>query len=1262
MRSTKTTTTTIPNKIIPILPLSSTDDSSSTYSGDAETGENRDEVAEIKILSSEDTSRVKTWRLAVTSTFLVAALMTTSVTYYFLNQNQHRNFETAFDQFARTVSDAAIDQQKSIHDSVRTLSHAITAHAEAIDTKWPFFIMPSFEALALDFKRLSRAELVGVNNIVRRDEVENYTNYITERYQDFIQEGHMIAYGDLSRLNTNTSKYHSFIARKTTEGKWTQDVDRQLYYARTNLSPPPRAYGPVTNWNTASVPSIGTAMDIVRRLGNQTLISEVRPFKVLPAEEHEGLHSGDDINHPHSFVYHPISKSIFPDSEVVGTLTSAIAWDASMRNLLPKNVRGIYCVVRNNCNQSYSYEIDGEDAIYQGEGDGHESKYDNMEYSVNLSLGSHPDFETTGGHCMYTMSIYPTSTFRNPYVTLMPKIYAAAIAFTFAMVVVIFLVYDAMVNRRNEKLIMNAAKSNAIVSSVFPVNIRDKLIGHKHNSLSKGGSKSNLKNFIAGTSSDRQSLKDYVENDDSEPLADLFLETSVLFANISGFTAWSSSREPVQVLKLLEKIYNAFDALAKRRRVLKIETVGDCYVAACGLPDRNPKHGIAIARFSRDIMLVFGRLTKELEVTLGPDTGDLMLRIGINSGPVTAGVLRGDRARFQLFGDTVNTTARMEETGQGGRIHVSNQTANIIIEQGKGHWLQKRQDTVIAKGKGKMETYWLLSNDGDGRSVIDQNQSTVDIGLTSIVNDLALNTQGDIFNGIDPRSSRLVNWIVKRLTTLLQKVIARRLSTSQKSSKHPQLRNMPGMQEGITLLEEVKEIITLPEFDKKSNKNTEKEANSIVIPPKAIEELHTYVTSIATMYRNNPFHNFEHASHVMMSVTKLLSRIVAPIQLEDSALNDFTAATLYDHTYGIACDPLIQFACAFSALIHDVDHTGVGNPQLIQENAVLGKRYKERSVAEQNSLELSWNLLMEDQFSHFRALIYTTQEEMARFRGLVINSVMATDIMDTDLKNMRNARWEKAFQAGETEETVVDAVNRKATIVIEHLIQASDVAHTMQHWHVYRKWNQKLFEELYLAYRSGRARGNPADFWATGEIGFFDFYVIPLTKKLKDCGVFGKSSDEYLNYAVQNRAEWEKKGKEIVATMVDTINKKISKNAFQEIEINIKKEEQLKADIKYDIEDNVEKAKTRLDPRSNNMIGAGLAIKKIIQLKHEYEYVKTKCNKLRKLEYRVKKDFTQSFLAEKELTNIMSMEMEQIPTIDMSDKRLVEEFRSLQKI
>ena len=78
--------------------------------------------------------------------------------------------------------------------------------------------------------------------------------------------------------------------------------------------------------------------------------------------------------------------------------------------------------------------------------------------------------------------------------------------------------------------------------------------------------------------------------------------------------------------------------------------------------------------------------------------------------------------------------------------------------------------------------------------------------------------------------------------------------------------------------------------------------------------------------------------------------------------------------------------------------------------------------------------------------------------------------------------------------------------------------------------NEKLFRELYKAFHDGRGTFDPSkgDTWYNGELGFFDHYIIPLAKKLKECGVFGVSSDEYLNYALQNRAEWELKGRDMV--------------------------------------------------------------------------------------------------------------------------------------
>lgn len=116
-----------------------------------------------------------------------------------------------------------------------------------------------------------------------------------------------------------------------------------------------------------------------------------------------------------------------------------------------------------------------------------------------------------------------------------------------------------------------------------------------------------------------------------------------------------------------------------------------------------------------------------------------------------------------------------------------------------------------------------------------------------------------------------------------------------------------------------------------------------------------------------------------MSVVKLLARIVAPSDM-DFENRDGAVSTLHDHTFGITTDPLTQFSCVLSAVIHDAAHHGVTNAQLIKERNELAITYNNQSPAEQYSLDLCWNLLMEDEFSNLRSAIYANETDMRRFR------------------------------------------------------------------------------------------------------------------------------------------------------------------------------------------------------------------------------------------------------------------------------------------
>ncbi|CAF1145559.1 unnamed protein product, partial [Didymodactylos carnosus] len=184
--------------------------------------------------------------------------------------------------------------------------------------------------------------------------------------------------------------------------------------------------------------------------------------------------------------------------------------------------------------------------------------------------------------------------------------------------------------------------------------------------------------------------------------AESFENVTIYFSDICGFTSLSSESTPLQVVDLLNDLYSVFDGVSENFDVYKVETIGDAYMVVSGLPTRNGDlHAREIARLSLALL----NAVLNFRIRHRPDR-QLLLRIGIHSGPCVAGVVGLKMPRFCLFGDTVNTASRMESNGKALRIHVS-PTTNAILEKFGTFELKLRGD-VEMKGKGKVTTYWLL--------------------------------------------------------------------------------------------------------------------------------------------------------------------------------------------------------------------------------------------------------------------------------------------------------------------------------------------------------------------------------------------------------------------------------------------------------------------------------------------------------------------------------------------------------------------------
>jgi class 3 adenylate cyclase len=507
---------------------------------------------------------------------------------------------------------------------------------------------------------------------------------------------------------------------------------------------------------------------------------------------------------PSSIFFYPVfdafSSGHAHTSKVEGSISIVFSWDNLLDKILPDYIKGMVCVLRSSKGQQYSYSISGHAVTLLGEGDMHDADYNKYGHRikanvVNKGVTVDDDDAEDDYHgrdhrsrlITYELHMYPSPEFKSQYVTNRPAIYAAAVVLIFLFTAGLFLLYDYLVEGRQQRTARLARQRGNIVDSMFPAAFRERLynshntnnngngsvkdaatnsvarrrsnagsnvsssintapesgvsgdasaratavtgvpVGEKKLSLPRkmsvrtmGGGKIALRNKIdmfmkgnrmsdngGGAGSDENNpMAPLVGGVGDEPIADLYHNTSIMFSDIVGFTKWSSERSPNEVFHLLEQIFWEFDDIAARHNVFKLGTIGDCYIAVTGIPDPIEDHAIVLTQFAfeaRDkVREVCSRLQGE-----GLDTARLDMRFGIHSGPTTAGILRGTKSRFELFGDTINTAGRMESTGLSGKIQVSEETAELIRRDGESRWLFKRDTTITAKGKGELQTYWV---------------------------------------------------------------------------------------------------------------------------------------------------------------------------------------------------------------------------------------------------------------------------------------------------------------------------------------------------------------------------------------------------------------------------------------------------------------------------------------------------------------------------------------------------------------------------
>ena len=306
------------------------------------------------------------------------------------------------------------------------------------------------------------------------------------------------------------------------------------------------------------------------------------------------------------------------NNTLVGVLAATVYWRNIIKNTLSLESSRIVVVFNNTCTKSFTYQINGPEVVFVGVNDKHDVQYDYLRVSSKItdleaisSVASlYSGAPISDDFCPYTLHLYPTDEMRSEYTTKSGAIYASVTLLVILSLGVVFALYDFKVERRQKKVLSSAIRSSEIVSSLFPSSVQDQLYPMQANGDDK-------RSAIA---SPNQSKDDVCNSDPivGGPIAQLYPETTVMFADIKGFTHWSADRLPTQVFHLLESLYGAFDTHAKICGVFKVETIGDTYVAVVGLPIPRKQHALIMARFAKKCLVAMDEVTRKLVDTLGP--------------------------------------------------------------------------------------------------------------------------------------------------------------------------------------------------------------------------------------------------------------------------------------------------------------------------------------------------------------------------------------------------------------------------------------------------------------------------------------------------------------------------------------------------------------------------------------------------------------------------------------------------------------------
>ncbi len=545
------------------------------------------------ILEQKKSNAIWCLRILTVTTLTTATVIVAVLTFTFTRNSELQVFDTQYQDSVVKVAEAISLDISNKLNSASAFSAMYTSRYGP-EERWPNVTMPYFEEQARGLLDTSGGIALSFNPII--------TNETRAEWEAHANESAFIF--DTDELIERSCDTCRVVADGIFRKEDGLNVDDSGYSPESrfpyHMVPVWQIYPTKVNWRAVM-------FNLHSEKYRQRALDDMLEYKVptVTGLLHLVQHTEMD---PSSILFFPVVDQFYGSQlfkhKVVGSISIVFTWADILRSVLPGYIKGLIVVLEKSTTekesaQIFTYHISGDTVTLLGEGDRHDPNYDEYEHEVVANVAQEAeilgivDFLVT-----YKLKIYPSKEFEQLYLTIRPLAMTLVVLVLFIFTSSVFLFYDYLVYNRQNAIMKFAQRSGHIVNSMFPSGVRERLFTSTEHQLgnqesSKEGLEDDanvllhqkrnpsfhIKQFLKGnfhkadsTSSQQSGIDRYIQN--TPPIADFFHNTTIMFADMVSFTAWSSEHSPEDVFYLLETLFLEFDKAAERLGVFKLGTIG----------------------------------------------------------------------------------------------------------------------------------------------------------------------------------------------------------------------------------------------------------------------------------------------------------------------------------------------------------------------------------------------------------------------------------------------------------------------------------------------------------------------------------------------------------------------------------------------------------------------------------------------------------------------------------------------------------------